>query len=210
MKLMVKTLLTATAMAALTSGAMAADLYVPPAAPAMAPAPSTSWDGPYIGATLGYSWGTADSTVSGGSGASASISGFEAGGQIGYNFHVADSIVLGVQGDLNWSNQNAAALSGTSYTMNWNGAVVGRLGVDMGEFLPYVEAGVAFANADWASVGTATHTGWTVGAGVEFMLADNLSANVEARYADYGTSSYGGTNLHLTDTQVRVGLNWHF
>ncbi|MDR3472730.1 MAG: porin family protein [Devosia sp.] len=205
---MVKTLLTATAMAALTSGAMAADLYVPPATPAMAPA-TTSWDGPYIGATVGYSWGTADATAS--SFGSSSISGFELGGQLGYNFHLADSIVLGIQGDLNWSNESVDPLGSSTakFTTNWDGAVVGRLGVDMGEFLPYVEAGVAFAGANW-DPDSATHTGWTVGAGVEFMLADNLSANVEARYADYGSATYGADSMHLTDTQFRVGLNYHF
>ena len=81
----------------LSTGAYAADLSMPmKAAPMMAPAAS-SWDGPYVGASVGYGWGTAtDDTFTTGSTASpitdtASMSGWLIGGQIGYNFHLSVS-----------------------------------------------------------------------------------------------------------------------
>ena len=201
MKLMVKTLLTAAAMAALTSGAMAADLYVPPAAaPAMAPA--SSWDGPYIGATVGYGWQTLDTTTA------TTGNGWSVGGQIGYNFHLSDQIVAGVEGNLDWVNYASTSTTGV-YSANWDGSVRGRLGLDMGQWLPYIEAGVAFANVTETPAAAGVRTGWTAGAGVEVMLADHLSANLEYRYTDYGAGSVTGAhNLH--DNSIRVGLNYHF
>jgi len=167
---------------------MAADLYVPPAAAPAAAAPATNWDGPYIGATIGYDWYQPGN----------STSGFTAGGQIGYNFHIADPIVLGIQGNIDYANfQNGGPGSNNGV----EGAITGRVGYDADSFLPYVEAGVAFLNAN-----STTATGWTVGGGVEFMLADNISANVEYRYTDYGTA-FGPD---LTSNAIRVGLNYHF
>jgi outer membrane immunogenic protein len=220
MHLTAKLLLSAAALAALSTGAMAADLAMPmKAAPMMAAAPSSNWDGLYIGANAGYAWGTVTSTPpSPGVVATANSTGWAVGGQIGYNFHVADSIVLGVQGDLDWTN-NTASLPTASYTEGLTGAVVGRLGVDMGQWLPYIEAGVAFESAtvDPTAVGqpniTNSQTGWVVGAGVQVMLADNISADVEYRYASYGATTYATStpaSINNTDSQVRVGLNYHF
>jgi len=186
--------------------AHAADLMVQPQ-PMAAAAAAPNWDGPYIGAHLGYGWGTATASST----TSTSLSGFSAGGQAGYNFHLSDNIVAGIEGDASWSNEQGSFSGSTPMRINWDGSLRGRLGVDMGDIMPYAEAGVAFANATAASVYTETHTGWTVGAGVEFMMASNLSANVEYRYSDYGSQTYnGGTPIALTDNSLRVGLNYHF
>ena len=69
---------------------------------------------------------------------------------------------------------------------------------------------MAFADATVATY-SENHTGWTVGAGLEFMTAANLSADVEYRYSDYGTQTYGGVvPIALTGNTLRVGLNYHF
>jgi outer membrane immunogenic protein len=208
-----KLLLTVAAFGALSTGAMAADLGMPMrAAPIMAPAVSSSWDGAYIGANVGYAWGTAQATSTNRN-FTTSTTGWLAGAQIGYNFHVADSIVLGVQGDIDWTNETGSLPSLGTYTTNWEGAVVGRLGLDMGQWMPYVEAGVAFENATAAGGGQSfsnTQTGWTVGAGVQVMLADNLSADLEYRYNNYGNASYNSVPIGFSDSQIRIGLNYHF
>ena len=102
-----------------------------------------------------------------------------------------------------------------AFTVGWDGSIRGRLGVDVGTILPYVEAGVAFANATSAAPGgtpsfNGTYTGWTVGAGVEFMLASQLSANLEYRYNNYGSQTFNTVPIAFTDSQIRVGLNYHF
>ncbi|MDR3472734.1 MAG: porin family protein [Devosia sp.] len=213
MKMTGKLLLAAAAVAGFSGTAMAADLYVPPAQPApVAQVPAaTDWDGPYIGASVGYGWGTAsDSTV----GDSASLTGFMVGGQVGYNFHLSNNIVAGVEGDLNWNDQTGTfGTSGNTYRINWDGSARGRLGVDLDGILPYVEAGVAFANATDSISGSDysnTHTGWTAGAGVEFKVADPISVNVEYRYSDYGSQTYNGNSVALTDNTVKAGINYHF
>ena len=212
MKMTGKLLLAAAAVAVLSGSAVAADLYVPPAQPApvaVAPA-ATDWDGPYIGASLGYGWGTADDTTAGDS---ASLQGWTVGGQIGYNFHLSDNVVAGVEGDLNWSNESGdyAAVPANSFRKNWDGSLRGRLGLDLDGILPYVEAGVAFANATQDPGGlNGTYTGWTAGGGVEFKLADQVSANVEYRYTNYGTQTLGADSVDLHDNTVKVGLNYHF
>jgi outer membrane immunogenic protein len=208
-----KILLAATALAGFSGSAMAADLsYQRPAPEPVIQAPAaTDWDGAYIGANVSYGWGTAtDSTATD----TANLTGYGVGGQIGYNFHLTDNLVLGVEGDLNWNNQKATyGASSNTYKVNWDGSVRGRLGVDLDGILPYAEAGIAFANATQNVAGTdfsATHTGWTAGAGVEFKIADPVSLNVEYRYANYGTQTFNGNTVGLTDNSVRVGVNYHF
>ena len=213
MRMIQKMLLAGAAVTVFSGSAMAADLMAPRApAPMMsvAPAAQTNWDGPYIGATLGYGWGTTLDTTNGNY--SSSPNGFTAGGQVGYNFHLSDNLVAGVEGDLNWNNQQATTNNGGTYRINWDGSVRGRLGVDLDGILPYAEAGVAFANATVTNGGTfsATHTGWTAGAGVEFKLADQVSANVEYRYSNYGSQTFNGNTVGLTDNALRVGVNYHF
>jgi len=210
-----KLLLAAAAVAGFSGTAMAADLYVPPAQPApAAQAPAqTDWDGPYIGASVGYGWGTAtDSTLTDSTG----LTGWLVGGQVGYNFHLTDNLVAGVEGDINWTNESGT-FTGTAapdnFAINWDGSIRGRLGVDLDGILPYAEAGVAFANATDTIGGTSysgTHTGWVAGAGVEFEVADPLSVNVEYRYTNYGSQTYNGDTVGLTDNSVRVGVNYHF
>lgn len=211
MKMTGKLVLAAVAAAGFSGTAMAADLYVPPAQPApVAQAPAaTDWDGPYIGASLGYGWGTASNSAPD----TANLSGWTVGGQVGYNFHLTDNIVTGVEGDLNWTNQTGNYSTGDAFAINWDGSVRARAGIDLDGILPYLEAGVAFANGTDKLGGvstSATHTGWTAGGGIEFKVADPVSLNVEYRYTDYGSQTYNGNSVGLTDNTVKAGLNYHF
>jgi opacity protein-like surface antigen/uncharacterized protein YhjY with autotransporter beta-barrel domain len=65
---------------------------------------------------------------------------------------------------------------------------------------------------------TATPTGWTIGAGMEFGLTPNWSAKAEYLYYDLGDTLYTFTTntftttakIHETGNLVRVGLNYRF
>jgi outer membrane immunogenic protein len=58
--------------------------------------------------------------------------------------------------------------------------------------------------------------GWTVGAGLEYAVTENISAKAEYRYSQFDGSdktspAVGGTekaSFHTHD--VRIGLNYHF
>ena len=62
----------------------------------------------------------------------------------------------------------------------------------------YITGGGAFANLEYTYVnaGTArsesfsdTHTGWTIGGGIEHAFTPNWTARVEYRFTDYGSVS---------------------
>ena len=165
---------------ALASSAYAADLVIDePAMPDIA-APAGGWDGLFIGTFAGYASGTISDP------AEMDISGWLLGVNAGANFTLTEGIVVGVVGDLAWSNisdDDFIAPPG-SFDVNWAGSIRGRVGYDAGAFMPYLTAGVAFANATLTDsiggdeVGTNTHIGWTVGAGVEFKATDDLSVDL--------------------------------
>lgn len=139
----------------------------------------------------------------------------------GFNVTVSEAIVAGIVGDIAWSNMSGDLADNGTYDVNWIGSVRGRLGFDGGAFLPYVTAGVAFANATAtdnsitpAADDSQTHIGWTVGAGVEFAVADNVSLDLLYRYTDYGSKDYdfgaGAVPLSLTSHAVTAGVNFKF
>jgi outer membrane immunogenic protein len=86
-----------------------------------------------------------------------------------------------------------------------------------------VTGGVAFASGTRIEEGNFpgtdknSHTGWTVGAGVEYALSNNWSLRGEYRYHDFGTKNYDvpgpggqGTDVHLTASTATIGLNYKF
>src|SRR5690606_29602660 len=85
-------------------------------------------------------------------------------------------------------------LSGTS-DLNWFGSTRLRVGYAFDRLLPYVTAGVAYAELDYERLWSWPTTyrnfsdrlvGWTVGGGVEYAVADNWAVRAEYRYSDYG------------------------
>ena len=216
-------LLTGVAVLGFASTTFAADLIVDePAAPMMAAA-SGNWDGAYIGAFAGYGWGTltAEDSNFTSSGTEIDLSGWSVGVTAGANFTISEALVAGIAADIAWSDiGNDDSFDGfDASSINWQGSVRGRLGLDAGSFLPYVTAGLAFANntlsTSWPSEDTQTHIGWTAGAGVEFAVADNVSLDLLYRYSDFGTKEYdaygGGTSeVSLTSHAITAGINFKF
>ena len=176
------------------------------------PAPVTvapTWEGFYLGASVGYAWqkdnldetlrGTA--TPSGFTPISTSPDGVKLGGFAGYNWQFG-AWVVGVEGDLEWADLGSdRALyingGGDAYETktDWQASIRGRFGYAFGDWLLYATGGAAFAHIKYDyidAVPAATEedssirTGWTVGGGVDWRFAPKWFARVEYRYADFG------------------------
>ena len=211
------------AVAALSaSSAYAADLpYTPPPSNSAiyAPAPVYNWTGFYVGASAGYGWGTA--TASTGSPFNISPDGGLVGGQIGYNYMMSNNLVLGIEGDLLWSGMSGSVTPFPTVTqsLDWVGTIRGRIGYAMGNWMPYFTGGFAAGGATrTSSFGpvsqSATHTGYVLGAGVEWAFAPQWTAKLEYQYLNLGSQTYtaipAAPSVGITANTVRVGLNYKF
>jgi outer membrane immunogenic protein len=123
-KFMKLILITATAIASLfATDAFAADLAARPytKAPPLVD-PGYNWTGFYAGLNGGYSWGRANTNITGISPFAAifpipafapfrqDVNGGIAGGQAGYNWQVDRKWVLGLEGDIQWSGERSSSL----------------------------------------------------------------------------------------------------
>lgn len=208
------------------SSVQAADLIISEPAPVVGVVNTGgNWDGVYVGAFIGAGWGTVTDEDGYWNGIAAAgeefdASGWQVGVAAGADFTVSEAIVAGIVADIAWADIGGDQDAGNlTYNTNWAGSVRGRLGFDGGAFLPYVTAGLAFANntIDDTLNGfddTQTHIGWTVGAGVEIAVADNVSLDLLYRYSDYGSKDYalngGDASFSLTSHAVTAGINFRF
>lgn len=191
-----------------TASAEAADLNYGQRAPYTVNQPlnAYSWAGPYLGANLGYEWGSVSNNP-------AKPSGFVGGVQAGYNFQNGPW-VFGVEGDI-----EAAGADDTfapwKFSNPWFGTLRGRAGYALSNVLFYGTAGLAFGELRAQTFGwTESHTtaGWTAGVGAEVGLAPNWSAKLEYLYIDLSTSQFAitGVSNGYSASVVRAGVNYHF
>ena len=207
-------------------------------APVMA-APVMTWTGLYIGAEGGGGWGRDNWFYPGPvTFTNHGISGGVAGGVIGYNWQApGTNWVFGVEGNLDWANLRGSALCpapafNCTSTMDSLYTATGRIGYALSSALLYVKGGGAWTRDRDRTYVVATgvlnssssndRSGYTVGAGAEYMFAPNWSAKLEYDYADFGTShmqlltpagaidTAGGTDVRLTVNTVKAGVNYHF
>jgi len=230
-------LLSSVALATISGSALAADLpsRLPP--PMLPPPPIWSWTGFYVGINGGYGGDKFSYALPGGGafGTSPSItsSGFFGGGQVGYNWQFpASQWLIGAEADFQGSairgelsTTTPAGTFGIGTKLDWFGTARGRVGYSCSQFLPYVTVGFAYGQVrDYAYTPAAsfstpgyTHTGYTVGAGLEYAITHNLTFKTEYLYIDLGRSAYadgfvaGATDsVRTTAHLVRAGLNYKF
>jgi outer membrane immunogenic protein len=207
--------------------AYAADLPAPPAAPyTKAPAivsPVTNWSGFYIGAMGGYaSENTSDQF---------GIKGGFGGGTVGYNWQFGQFVVGiegdGAFGDINNSITQAFPGVGTltaSAKVDALATIRGRFGVAFDQVLLYGTGGLAIADTKVgvtapgvALSDTQTMTGWTAGAGIEWMFLPHWSVKGEYLYRSFSSQTFFAAQLPpgissgtLNINSGQVGINYHF
>lgn len=208
------------AIAATAGQAYAADPIMPaPIVPGPVVDSSSVWDGFYVGANAGYGWGDFDIDGFGGE----DIEGWLGGAQVGYNAAFG-GVVVGIEGDYQFSDvkwDDEVTVGGTTVDVNAGinhfGTVRARVGADLGNFMPYLTAGVAFGELGGEITdGTVSLEadeygwGWTAGAGVEAMVMDNLSFKGEYLYTSFSDVDFDGVDVDAEAHIARVGLNFHF
>lgn len=210
-----KVLLIAGAAALMSTSAFAADVVTPePVAPEVVEAaPISSWDGAYIGALGGAGWLRGDYDFGGGLESSRTKAGGVIGAFAGYNFQLDNNIVLGIEGDFQY-NWNEASIRGADIGTDWAGAVRGRVGYAFDDALIYGAAGWTasrgYVDAPGASEKTKTLNGYTVGAGVDYKVTQNIFVRAEYRFNDYGTERIGGVDFDDQQHQAILGVGFKF
>ncbi|WKA31792.1 outer membrane protein [Bradyrhizobium roseum] len=218
-------LLAGVAALSVASAASAADMQARPykaPPPAAMISPAYNWSGFYIGAMGGFGWGSGDNEGTGGFG----------GGTVGYNWQLPGSqFVFGIEVDA------AGASIKDSFTedlgggilltqeskINSFGSVTGRAGFAMDAMLLYAKGGYAWANnkatisVPGLSVSDSqTHTGYTIGGGLEYLFTPSWSAKAEYMYTSLGGETYNFGQGALLDSgnldfhTIKVGVNYHF
>jgi outer membrane immunogenic protein len=224
---MKKFLLAGVALISLASAASAADLAARRYTKAPAPvSPIYNWSGFYAGVMGGYGWG---SSLTGGFG----------GGTLGYNWQAPGSqFVFGLEVDAAGADLSGSATQtvnvlgipvvGTAQDkIDAFGSVTGRAGVALDASLLYLKGGYAWADNKLTTSASVfgipafsgsdshLHSGYTVGAGVEYMFAPSWSAKFEYMYANLSSQTYtiGGISVPsgtIEINTVKAGINYHF
>ena len=231
---MKKLLLATVALAALgaTAPALGADIGARPyynTPPAYA-APLYSWTGFYIGGHLGGVF-SSNNTFNGLvlSDSSARLLG---GVQVGADWQFAPNWVVGAEGQYSWlgsNNFNATFPNGMVFNNDQRAiaSITARVGYTWGAGLAYIKGGYAYSdNSDTLTfagvpVGFALDTshrdGYTIGAGVEYMFAQNWSAKAEYQYYNFGDTRFVAPavlipfgTFHNDEHTLKLGVNYRF
>ena len=187
-----------------------------------APSTITTWaannislNGGLLGATLGFNFDLHNSWVLG-------VEGDISAGSLSGSSYLPQNLGPGTTGP-GYNPNNTQGVFHQSYfgtlraRFGWSTTMMGN------PTLWYLTGGLAFSDGHREitnitvgdSIANATHTGWTFGAGVEHKINTHWSVKAEVLYADLGTVGYPGnvgvvTQVHLTDTLFRLGVNYKF
>ena len=224
---------------AVSQTASASDLGPPPykPPPILSPTPVYNWTGFYVGGNVGGAWGNVEVTdVTTGATISPDSSGFAGGGQFGFDYQMGPW-VIGIRNLIDGTDlSKSATYAGPSFAgtvnghTNWFDTLTGRVGyLVQPNLLLYGQGGAAWAQWDVTfnnTLGTqvgeisGSKTGWTAGAGIEWMFVPHWSAFLEYNYMGFGTFSNAvstcigatcGTFSGKANLQnVLVGVNYKF
>ena len=160
------------------------------------------------------------------------------GGQIGYNWQINKDWLVGLEADIQASNQRDSYTclvtctpffrANLSQQIDWFGTARARVGLVTGPVLSYVTGGLAYGHysttvseaggvlAPAAFSASNTKVGYTIGSGVEASLGGNWTGKIEYLYVDLGKQTNNfvllGTpqvlSTRIHDNIFRAGLNY--
>lgn len=171
------------------------------------------WSGPYVGIYGGYNWLKAD--ISPGPSIDG-IDGLNGGAYAGWNWQLDPSWVVGLEGTLG-INGAENSFGGYNVEQGWDASLRARLGYAFDSSMIYGLAGLAGTHAEVADAtgsDSNVHLGWTIGAGLETMLTENVSARAEYNFSDYGSQEYSlgasTPDVSLDNHAIKVGIGLKF
>lgn len=170
------------------------------------------------------------------------MNGWTYGAKAGYDFVIAPTYVLGVVADISHTSADGnkcvavfgcnPAVDAFAYgEMKWFGTLRAKAGMTLGNPPLYATGGVASARfksrITHLHTGTTpdisdshTHTGWVVGAGIDYMVYKQFSVDIEYLHADFGSKSYSydptivgaaaGASGSVKMDFVRTSISCHF
>ncbi len=190
-----RVLVTTAALALATTMSHAADLVEPaPVAPPPVVIAENPFDGFYLGIHGGYGWQSG----------SYSGDGWLLGGQLGYNWVAPSGLLLGAEISGSWVD-----VGGSQSNVNGLGIAQGKLGWANNQVAIYATAGGALASLESTVPAFGfddTPGGWTVGAGMDFMIIDDWSLGASYNYIDFGSNNSGGSDINV----IKLNLNYNF
>ena len=221
-----KKLLTAIAVLSVLSfgpPAIAADISAK-AMPVAAIAPP-SWSGFYFGGQAGYTWANADYVHTSTSNFVSAFS-FDPNSAIG-GTHAGvqgqwGGLVLGVEGSFNWTHLHETQVSVPmppryfTFELDDIGTVVGKVGYAANNWLIASSNWLIYAKGGWATANIRTEgtnplngvtaaprqwqSGWTVGGGVDYLVAANWILGVDVNYynIDFDRSAIATNGLRVS------------
>ena len=144
-----------------------------------------------------------------------------AGFYAGYNWLLENDWLVGVEGEWNYLDASDSKRLDdepevtVKITQDWEASLRARVGKVMGDYLPYITGGVA-----WTSINAKAYdegniamdddqilVGWTIGAGVEMAISENVHARIQYRYTDYGDENF--KDMVDADFTEKVDYNSH-
>jgi len=227
MKRLLKCVVLAVGSGLLTTAAVSADLPQKGYAAPRLVAAAYDWSGVYMGGELGYGWGKATSNAYGLS-ASDNTDGAVYGLFLGAQRHFTSGLVLGAQVTYDWASMNGSGgisglpkgVSSSSNAKLQNMLLAeGKLGYAMNTWLPYATIGGACAESHVnGSIGTVAASsnnfdkcGWTLGAGIDYAIWQNVVIGLKYNFVDLGTSNPSfpigaGVGLSIPVTQNSINI----
>ena len=206
------------------NAANAADLGTrKPSAPVVPIMAAYNWTGFYVGIQGGYGFGDGIVHRQGAlSSGKFDYTGGLVGATIGYNQQFGN-LVAGVEADYAWAKISGStavgcAAPGCKTELRSFGTVRGRIGYAFDRFMPYITGGLAVADVygrAGAFTGSDFQAGWTIGAGMEAAVWQNISVKGEYLYYDFGRNNYNTVAVPAISTNakghiIRAGLNYKF
>ncbi len=161
------------------------------------------------------------------------LSGGLLGGQIGAQYHFNGGFLIGVEADYSKGNLSSTARDGNfivqTAEIEWTGTLRARVGLPMGNVLPYITAGYIWAGASYTQscpeaaginpgINThcrradrynvtkeETHTGFVYGGGVEWAINRHFSIKAEGLWYQLGDETYRMGAAPLSKTGEQIG-----